>query len=69
VVLGFVNILEWPVILSRGLTQLLPLTIAARTLIFALLGWELYQSLGETSGGLQSSPGGDLPRLSAQVTE
>jgi hypothetical protein len=45
VVLGFVNILEWPVILSRGLTQLLPLTIAIRTLIFALLGWELYKQL------------------------
>ena len=43
--LGFVNLLEWPVILSRGLTQLLPLTIIARTLIFVLLAYELYMLL------------------------
>jgi hypothetical protein len=45
ILLGFVNLLEWPVILSRGLTQLLPITIFARTLIFALLAVELYQRL------------------------
>jgi hypothetical protein len=50
VALGFVNILEWPVILSRGFTQLLPLTIGGRTLIFALLGWELYRELTADSG-------------------
>jgi hypothetical protein len=45
IVLGFINFLEWPVILSRGLTELLPLTIIIRTLILLLLGWELYQRL------------------------
>ncbi len=42
IVLGFINFLEWPVILSRGLNQLLPLTIISRTLILVLLVWELY---------------------------
>ena len=45
IVLGFINFLEWPVILSRGLNQLLPLTIIIRTLIFILIGFELYQLL------------------------
>lgn len=45
IVLGFVNFLEWPVILSRGLTQLLPLTIITRTLLFILLALELYRML------------------------
>ena len=45
IVLGFVNFLEWPVILSRGLNQLIPLTIIIRTLIFILIGFELYQML------------------------
>jgi hypothetical protein len=44
-VLGFTNLLEWPVILSRGLTELLPLTVIARTLILILLAWELYQQM------------------------
>ncbi|RME76640.1 MAG: DUF2029 domain-containing protein, partial [Chloroflexi bacterium] len=47
VVLGFINFLEWPVILSRGLTQFLPLTIILRTLIFVLLAVKLYQMLEE----------------------
>jgi len=45
IVLGFINFLEWPVILSRGLNQLLPLTIIIRTLIFILIGYELYRML------------------------
>ncbi|MGQ9785331.1 MAG: glycosyltransferase 87 family protein [Anaerolineae bacterium] len=45
VVLGLINALEWPVILSRGLTQLLPLTIALRTFLLVVLAWELYQQL------------------------
>jgi len=45
ILLGFVNLLEWPVILSRGLTQLLPITIFARTFILILLGIDLYQRL------------------------
>ncbi len=44
-VLGFVNLLEWPVILSRGLTGLSPLTVVIRTLILILLAWELYQQM------------------------
>jgi hypothetical protein len=45
IVLGFINFLEWPVILSRGMTGLLPVTIIARTLILALLTWELWRQL------------------------
>jgi hypothetical protein len=41
--LSFVNFLEWPVIYQRELTQLLPLTIITRTLLFALLAYELYR--------------------------
>jgi hypothetical protein len=55
-VLGFVNLLEWPVILSRGLTHLLPLTIVARTLMFALLAWELYQQMREPATPEPASP-------------
>jgi glycosyltransferase involved in cell wall biosynthesis len=45
IVLGFVNFLEWPVILSRGLTQFLPLTVVTRTLILGLMAVELYRAL------------------------
>ncbi len=45
IVLGFVNFAEWPVILSRGLTSLLPLTIILRTLLLALLAWEFFRRL------------------------
>jgi hypothetical protein len=41
--LSLVNFLEWPLIYQRELTQLLPLTIMARTLLFALLAYELYR--------------------------
>jgi hypothetical protein len=44
-VLGFINLLEWPILLSRGLTELLPLTIVARTIVLLLLAWELYQQM------------------------
>jgi hypothetical protein len=50
IALGFINFLEWPVILSRGMNQLLPITILARTLIFVLLGVELFQKLTKSSG-------------------
>ena len=43
--LGFINLLEWPLLLSRGLTELLPLTIVARTIVLVLLAWELYQQM------------------------
>lgn len=45
IALSFINFLEWPVILSRGLTQLLPVTVLARTLVFGVIGVELYQKL------------------------
>jgi hypothetical protein len=44
-VLGTVNFIEWPIILSRGLVNLLPLTVIARTLLLLLLGWLLYERL------------------------
>ena len=43
IALGFINFLEWPVILSRGLNSLLPITIIARTLLLILLAVELYR--------------------------
>ena len=50
IVLGFVNFLEWPVILSRGLNDFLPVTILIRTLILILLAIELYQKLTYQTG-------------------
>jgi hypothetical protein len=55
ITLGFINFLEWPVILARGLNQLLPLTIIMRTLILALLGWELYRQLEGRVGSRRES--------------
>ena len=45
IVLGFINFAEWPLILSRGMTSLLPLTIVLRTLVLALLAWEFFRKL------------------------
>lgn len=42
VALSFISFLEWPVILSRGLNQLLPLTIILRTLLLIVIAAELY---------------------------
>lgn len=42
VALSFISFLEWPVILSRGLNQLLPLTIILRTLLLIVIAVELY---------------------------
>ncbi len=42
-VLGFVNFLEWPVILSRGLNRLLMFTVPLRTLLVLLLLLQFYQ--------------------------
>jgi uncharacterized membrane protein len=48
-VLGFVNFLEWPVILSRGLNRLLMVTVPLRTLLMLLLLLEFYrQSRGNS---------------------
>jgi hypothetical protein len=49
VALGFVNFLEWPVMLSRGMNNLLPVTIMARMLLFGLLAVALYQMLTRAS--------------------
>lgn len=45
IALGFINFLEWPVMLSRGFNNLLPVTIVARTLLFILLAVDLYRLL------------------------
>jgi len=42
-VLGFINFLEWPVILSRGLNHLLIVTVPLRTLLMILLLLEFYR--------------------------
>ncbi len=51
IILGFINFLEWPIILSRGLTNLLPITILARTFVLILLAIELYRLLTPGSVG------------------
>ncbi|MCB0153997.1 MAG: DUF2029 domain-containing protein [Anaerolineae bacterium] len=56
VVLGFINFVEWPVILSRGLNQLLPVTILARTLILGLVAFELYQLFSSVSETPKDGP-------------
>lgn len=45
--LGFVNFLEWPIMLSRGLTEMLPITILTRALLLILLAIELYRVLSD----------------------
>jgi len=50
IALGFINFLEWPVMLSRGLNQLLPITIIARTLLLIIIAVELFQILTRTPG-------------------
>lgn len=57
IVLGFINFLEWPVILSRGLNVLLPLTIIIRTVILVLLAVELYQLFSGTTAFRKSYRG------------
>ena len=55
--LGFINVLEWPAILSRGLTALLPLTVIARSLIWVVLAWELYQRLVHPPSAIGAADG------------
>ncbi len=45
ITLGFVNFLEWPVILSRGLNHLLIFTVPLRTGLLALMLVEFYQAM------------------------
>ena len=44
-VLSFVNFLEWPVILSRGLNRLLILTVPLRTVLLILMLLKFYQAM------------------------
>lgn len=44
--LVLVNLVEWPLLLSRGLFQTLPLTILARLGLMLLLGWMFYREAG-----------------------
>jgi len=44
-VLSFVNLAEWPVLLSRGLNQWLYLTVPVRTALFLLLVVELWRGV------------------------
>lgn len=59
VALSLINLLEWPTIYQRGLTQLLPLTIVSRTVLFGLLAYELY-SLTNSLQERQATEGKDL---------
>jgi hypothetical protein len=47
VLLTFVNIAEWPVLLSRGLNHWLYMTVPLRTGLFVLLVVELWRRVGE----------------------
>ncbi len=47
VVLTFVNVAEWPVLLSRGLNQWLYLTVVVRTVLFVGLSVDLWRRLRE----------------------
>jgi hypothetical protein len=47
-VLGFVNFLEWPVILSRGFNRFLMVTVPIRTLLMLLLLLEFYRQSRDT---------------------
>lgn len=55
-VLGFVNFLEWPVILSRGLNRLLMITVPIRTLLVLLLLLEFYRQSRVNSPRLSRRP-------------
>jgi hypothetical protein len=44
-ILILVNLLEWPVLLSRGYSWGLMLTIPIRTLVMFLLAWLWYQQV------------------------
>ena len=49
VLLVLVNLLEWPLLLSRGLFNTLPLTILLRLFLLGLLGWMFYQETTRSS--------------------
>jgi hypothetical protein len=47
--LSWINLLEWPIILSRNLVEYLPLTIIARTLVLILLFWVLSKQMNKSA--------------------
>ena len=56
-VLSFVNLAEWPVLLSRGLNQWLYMTVVLRTVLFVLLLAELAHRLGWRTSEAQTDGG------------
>jgi hypothetical protein len=56
VVLTFINLAEWPVLLSRGMSQWLYLTVPLRTGLFVLLAAELWRKAkgGRTGGPIEN---------------
>ena len=56
-VLSFVNLAEWPVLLSRGLNRWLCLTVVLRTALFLLLLAELARRLRWWSSKAQAHGG------------
>lgn len=60
VLLVFVNLLEWPVLLSRGYNWALWFTVPLRTLLFALLAYIWYRQLASLRIGPAYLPAGLL---------
>jgi hypothetical protein len=59
IVLTFINIAEWPVLLSRGLNEWLYLTVSVRTALFVLLLIELARRLWNSGvAGSRAQEGG-----------
>lgn len=61
ILLVFVNVLEWPVLLSRGYSWALWLTIPVRTLLLILLGYIWYRQMTPGKVGFAYQPAGLLP--------
>ena len=49
--LSFLNLAEWPVLLSRGMNEWLYLTVPLRTILFVLLLIELIQTIWRARHG------------------
>ncbi len=52
--LVLVNLLEWPLLLSRGLFELLPMTVLLRTLLLVLLAWEFWRIIPRANTASQT---------------
>lgn len=55
--LVLVNLLEWPLLLSRGLFYTFPLTILLRLFLMIVLGWLFYQGVSEAVPGQRETAG------------